>query len=1011
MNKNTKSERLSILSFMEEFAFYGFPDFDDEQRATYFLFEDQEWELILECPSLHSKVYCALQIGYFKAKKTFFRFSLKKIPQADFCYILSKYFHNKTLNTFTITKHEYYLQREAISHLFGYQLWSNERLTPLKDRAKLSVKRDITPNFIAHELLTFLQNEKIVRPGYSTLQTIVSQVLTEERYRLKDCFQTHLTEPHKQILDQLLKNENAISELAALKQDAKSFSSKMMRLECKKHTILKPLYDVAKKMMVHLDISNQNIAHYASLAHHYTIRDLDRFDKEQTYLYLLCYVFKRYQQINDNLVDALDFNVKKLEKDIKEKADSRLADDQEKVGKSIARLILLYVDESLSDSMTFGDTRKKAFEILPKDSIRSIGEKMLKKPQRKLEIQWKERDKAASQYKHNLRPLFMQIALESKLTNNPLLSALHWMKNIFSEKKYLSQQPLDEFPREFISKRLEPYLMAIDKEEKQIIDANRYEILVYQQIIKQLQTGAIHVEDSFYHRTFSHELVSLEEKEHILKSLDLPWLKTPCEKQLDSLFKELDTLWIEFNRNLKGGRIKHLKYDHTKKEVTWVKPKVVKEDEDSEKETFYDKLPILDITDVLRFVNDKCGFLSAFTPLQPRYKKHVLDEDHLMAVLISQAMNIGNYKMAQTSDISYPLLESTYQQYMRLSTLKKAHDEIANAIIRLSIFPHYTFDLDVLYGSVDGQKYETITPTARARYSRKYYKKGRGVVAYTLLSNHVPIESEIIGAHEHESHFVFDIWYGNTSTIHPMVITGDMHSINKANFALLHFFGAELRPRFTNLKKELNNVFCGKDLMHYKKFLVQPAGQINRQLISDEEESINQVVATLALKEMSQNTLVRKLCSLSPQNNTRKAIFEFNKLIRSIYTLKCILNPTILLHVHRSQNRIESYHNLRASISRAGGRKALLGRTDLEVEISNQCGRLIAGVIIYYNSFFHSRLLEKTDPNNSNRLKSIKKKTSPVAWQHLHFTGHFTFYNSKNNIDIDKIIENLEDKL
>jgi len=27
------------------------------------------------------------------------------------------------------------------------------------------------------------------------------------------------------------------------------------------------------------------------------------------------------------------------------------------------------------------------------------------------------------------------------------------------------------------------------------------------------------------------------------------------------------------------------------------------------------------------------------------------------------------------------------------------------------------------------------------------------------------------------------------------------------------------------------------------------------------------------------------------------------------------------------------------------------------------------------------------------------------------FTGHFTFYNSKNNIDIDKIIENLEDKL
>ena len=32
---------------------------------------------------------------------------------------------------------------------------------------------------------------------------------------------------------------------------------------------------------------------------------------------------------------------------------------------------------------------------------------------------------------------------------------------------------------------------------------------------------------------------------------------------------------------------------------------------------------------------------------------------------------------------------------------------------------------------------------------------------------------------------MFDIWYRNTSEIVPSVITGDMHSINKANFAIL----------------------------------------------------------------------------------------------------------------------------------------------------------------------------------------------------------------------------------
>ena len=46
---------------------------------------------------------------------------------------------------------------------------------------------------------------------------------------------------------------------------------------------------------------------------------------------------------------------------------------------------------------------------------------------------------------------------------------------------------------------------------------------------------------------------------------------------------------------------------------------------------------------------------------------------------------------------------------------------------------------------------------------------------------------------------MFDIWYRNTSEIVPTVITGDMHSVNKANFAILHWFGPRFEPRFTDL--------------------------------------------------------------------------------------------------------------------------------------------------------------------------------------------------------------------
>lgn len=164
------------------------------------------------------------------------------------------------------------------------------------------------------------------------------------------------------------------------------------------------------------------------------------------------------------------------------------------------------------------------------------------------------------------------------------------------------------------------------------------------------------------------------------------------------------------------------------------------------------------------------------TPLQPRYAKKIADEDSLMAVIIAQAMNHGNFKMAKTCDIPYYVLEATHQQHLRPATLIEANNKISNFIATLPIFPYYSIDMDVLYGSVDGQKFSAATPTLKARHSRKYFGKDRGVVAYTLLANHVALQTQMLGANQHESYWVFDICYNNTSDIVPTTITGDMRS-------------------------------------------------------------------------------------------------------------------------------------------------------------------------------------------------------------------------------------------
>jgi hypothetical protein len=72
--------------------------------------------------------------------------------------------------------------------------------------------------------------------------------------------------------------------------------------------------------------------------------------------------------------------------------------------------------------------------------------------------------------------------------------------------------------------------------------------------------------------------------------------------------------------------------------------------------------------------------------------------------------------------------------------------------------------------------------------------------------------------------------------------------------------------------------------------------------------------------------------------------------------------------------------------TQVGGKKELTGRTDIEIEISNQCARLIT---------------------NAKALALIKKM-SPAAWCHIHLNGHYIFRGNGQIIYLDAIVAGLE---
>jgi hypothetical protein len=54
---------------------------------------------------------------------------------------------------------------------------------------------------------------------------------------------------------------------------------------------------------------------------------------------------------------------------------------------------------------------------------------------------------------------------------------------------------------------------------------------------------------------------------------------------------------------------------------------------------FYNKLPSVDITAVLQFVNEQCQFLKVFKPLKQPNSKKLPREGELFAIIMAEAMN------------------------------------------------------------------------------------------------------------------------------------------------------------------------------------------------------------------------------------------------------------------------------------------------------------------------------------------------------------------------------------
>lgn len=1014
-------KRLRILSQTEIEMLYGRPRFTQDEQIEYFTLSQAEKELLRDLRAEHTQCHFILQLGYFKAKQMFFTFDFHEV-EADAQYILEQYFPHIQLDDLQpVNKRTNLRQRRLILELCQYQLCGAEERQQLEVKARQAAKISSKPVYVLRELMQYLNEQRIVTPGYSLLQDTIGQALTHEQDRLITVVRTHVNDSHREALRRLTDDPQGLYEITLLKRDPKDFSLGEIKRELERGEQIQSLYLLAKQLLPLLSISNESIKYYASLVTYYSVFRLKQLDDLLVDIYLLCFVYHRYQRLHDNLINSLIHNDRRYIDQAKSAAKERVYVFQVERNQNLQKagqILKLFTDGNIDENTPFQAVQARAFVILERQKLDRIADHIVTNARfDEAAFQWDHIDTLAHQFKRNLRPILLAVDFAASRAQAPLLEAVHFLKTAFRKEKPLTQYATADFPTRFIPSNLKRYLVIEDSSvpsgtasvqhgaKRLLVD--RYEFLAYRLLCNGLEAGDIFCRDSVRFRSFEDDLIDdrqWQKKEELMAAAGLTVLNQPIQEHLAVLEQLLEERLVAVNQRIESGENEHFQIKSRGRQMQWTlqSPR----SNEAVNHPFYDALGQVDIASLLHFVDQKCGFMSAFDHVLGRYAKRPANDFAINACLVAWGTNMGLGRMGEISDMSYHTLASTSDNFIRLETLKEANDRVSNATAELSIFQHYNIG-EAVHSSSDGQKFETRIHTINARHSPKYFGLKKGIVSYTLVANHIPVNARIIGANEHESHYVFDLLFNNTTDIHPEVHSTDTHGANEVNFAILHLFGYQFAPRYRDIQDKVKTGLYGfKHPSQYEELLLKPIRKINTDLITAERENIQRIMLSLALKTTTQNIIVGKLSAYARKNRTRRALWEYDNIIRSLYLLDYIDSPPLRRNIQRALNRGESYHQLRRAVSHANFGK-LRFKTEQEQQIWNECSRLITNCVIYYNAVILSSLLEHKEKSGDSSGAALLKQISPVAWQHINFYGRYEFTREPEHIDIDAIIREL----
>ena len=178
----------------------------------------------------------------------------------------------------------------------------------------------------------------------------------------------------------------------------------------------------------------------------------------------------------------------------------------------------------MDDGLSFGDVRKKAFKLIPADSIKLLSDHLDNNDFDGRQYEWQFIDKQSSKIKKLIRSLFMSIDIEFIHLKDELREQYinaHEELTVFKTINTINLDVVSKSEREYI-----------EGDNTKLI-ANRFEYFLYRKAEQLFQSNSLTVKESVNNRSLTSDLIQPKEWKHkaeIIENTGLDKLVTPINQ-------------------------------------------------------------------------------------------------------------------------------------------------------------------------------------------------------------------------------------------------------------------------------------------------------------------------------------------------------------------------------------------------------------------------------------------------------------------------------------------------